>query len=52
MQSQNTSVGDVGAAQDQRVELGVSFQSLQTGIADSRVLELENLEVAQRTQVS
>jgi len=52
LQSQHTNVGDLGAAQDQRVEAGVMFQLLQTGIADSRVLEHENLEAAQRTQVS
>ena len=42
LQSQHTSVGDVGAAHDQGVEAGVSFQVLQTRIADIRVLELEN----------
>jgi hypothetical protein len=52
LQSEHTSVRDVGATQDQRVETGVSFQVLQTGIADIRVLERENLEAAQLTQVS
>jgi hypothetical protein len=52
MQSQHASVGDIGAAHDQRVEAGVSFQVLQTRIADIRVLEHENLEAAHFTQVS
>ena len=46
LQSEHASVGDIGAAQDQRVEAGVRFQMLQTGIADIRILEPENLEAA------
>jgi hypothetical protein len=34
------------------VEAGASLQLLQTGIANSRVLETENLEAAQRTNMS
>ena len=50
MQSEHASVGDLGATQDQLVEASVIFQWLKTGIANSLVLEPENLEAASHTK--